>query len=177
MRWTTNQNHHPHTHQFSLLKPCQTSHWFLITPSWFAYQFKRGDPPMAGDTWQILQWHLLHPLVAQALEGRQLVLGAERRFTREVWVTVKSVYPSRWRCFQHRGGYYYHWCWNFLDAFSLHHQGGDACSIISFIGLTWRTLLPWIIPKELTHFPVSRGYYPEIEKCVVYPIPCLSSYS
>jgi hypothetical protein len=45
---------------------------------------KRDDPPMAGDTRQILQRHLLHPLVAQALEGWQLVLGAERRFTREV---------------------------------------------------------------------------------------------
>ena len=40
--------------------------------------------PMAGDTWQILQRHLLHPLVAQALEGRQRVLGAERRCMSEV---------------------------------------------------------------------------------------------
>ena len=82
---------------------------------------------MAGDTRQILQRHLLHPLVAQALEGWQLVLGAERRFTREVWDTVKSVYSSRWRCFQDRGGYYYHWCWNLLDALYNSPPSGRWC--------------------------------------------------
>ena len=116
----------PSTHQFSLLKPSQTSHWFLITPSCFVYQFKRGELPMAGDTWQILQRQFLHLLVAQALEGWQLVLGAERRFTSEVWVTVKCVSFTVERCFQHRGGYYpdAEICW--MLYIILHHQGGDV---------------------------------------------------
>ena len=131
----------PSTHQFSLLKPSQTSHWFrfLITPSCFVYQFQRGELAMAGDAWQILQRQFLHLLVAQALEGWQLVLGAERRCTSEVWVTVKCVSLTVERCFQHRGGYYpdAEICW--MLYIILHHQGGDVWSI-SFIDLTWLTL-------------------------------------
>ena len=115
----------PSTHQFSLLKPSQTSHWFLITPSCFVYQFKRGELPMAGDTWQILQRQFLHLLVAQALEGWQLVLGAERRFTSEVWVTVKCVsftvemFPAS-RGLLPR-------CWNLLDALYNSPSSGRWC--------------------------------------------------
>ena len=193
---------------------------------------------MAGDTGQILQRHLLHPLVAQALEGWQLVLGAERRFTREVWDTVKSVYSSRRRCFQDRGGYYDHWCWNLLDALYnsppsgrwclQHHQfhrfdltgpstmnhthidntfssieGGttpklaNASSILSpvyhhtHIDNTFSSIEGGTTPKlknassilspvyHHTHrdniFQCRGGYYPNTEKCAVYPIPCLPS--
>ena len=166
----------PSTHQFSLLKPSQTSHWFLITPSCFVYQFKRGELPMAGDTWQILQRQFLHLLVAQALEGWQLVLGAERRFTSEVWVTVKCVSFTVERCFQHRGGYYpdAEICW--MLYIILHHQGGDVWSI-SFIDLTWLTLYHESYSYRQHIFQCRGGYYPETEKCVVYPIPCLPSYS
>ena len=82
--WNTNQMKPPSIHtnfpKHYNLFPAETIS-NLALGSWshrhLLFTNLRGEIPMAGDTWQILHRHLLHLLVAQALEGWQFVLGAD----------------------------------------------------------------------------------------------------
>ena len=142
MRWTTDQDPHPHINF-----PC----WNHLKPpigSWSHRHVMFTNLSVVNYPWQVTPSRFFSdisciPLWLRRLKGGNLSLVASED-SRAKSESPLSLYPSRRRCFQHRGGYYpdAEICW--MLYIILHHQGGDVWSI-SFIDLTWRDPLSWII--------------------------------
>ena len=174
MRWTTDQDPHPHINF-----PC----WNHLKPpigSWSRRHVMFTDLSVVNYPWQVTPSRFFSdisciPLWLRRLKGGNLSLVASED-SRAKSESPLSLYPSRRRCFQHRGGYYpdAEICW--MLYIILHHQGGDVWSI-SFIDLTWLTLYHESYSYRQHIFQCRGGYYPNTEKRAVYPIPCLPSCS
>ena len=142
---SSNQNHHPHINF-----PC----WNHLKPpigSWSHRHVMFADLSVVNYPWQVTPSRFFSdisciPLWLRRLKGGNLSLVPSED-SRGKSETPLSLYILHGGDVSRIEGVTTtidaEICW--MLYIILHHQGGDACSIISFIGLTWRALLPWII--------------------------------
>ena len=145
MNGSTNQNHHPHINF-----PC----WNHVKPPIGSWSHRRGlltDLSAMTHPWPVTPGRFFSdisciPLWLRRLKGGNLSLVPSED-SRGKSETPLSLYILHGGDVSRIEGVTTtidaEICW--MLYIILHHQGGDACSIKSFIGLTWRTLLPWII--------------------------------